>query len=109
MNCLFCSIAKKELNSSIVYETENVIAFDDIAKQAPVHVVIIPKDHITELDAVGSVLKDIFKAVWEVSKVKNVNESGFRVIMNKGRDAGQAIEHMHFHLLGGRSLKWPPG
>ena len=109
MSCIFCGIANKEIKSSIVHETVRVIAFDDIAPQAPVHVVIIPKKHILDVPGLENVLGDIFSAVDKVAEIKGVKDSGFRVVMNKGKDAGQAVDHVHFHLLGGRPLKWPPG
>ena len=109
MSCIFCKIANKEINSSIIHETEKIIAFDDIAPQAPVHVVIIPKSHILDVPGLKEVLGDIFSAVDKVAGIKGVKDSGFRVVMNKGKDAGQAVDHVHFHLLGGRPLKWPPG
>ena len=109
MSCIFCKIANKEIKSGIVHETENIIAFDDIAPQAPVHVVIIPKSHITEVSGLKDVLEDIFSAVDRVAEIKGVRDPGFRIVMNKGRDSGQAVDHLHFHLLGGRPLKWPPG
>jgi len=109
MSCIFCRIANKEINSSIVHESGAVIAFDDIAPQAPVHVVIIPKKHILDVSGLNEALDDIFSAVDKVAGIKGVRDSGFRVVMNKGKDAGQAVDHLHFHLLGGRPLKWPPG
>ena len=109
MSCIFCKIANKEIKSGIVHETENIIAFDDIAPQAPVHVVIIPKSHIMEVSGLNEVLEDIFSAVDRVAGIKGVRDTGFRIVMNKGRDSGQAVDHLHFHLLGGRPLKWPPG
>ena len=109
MSCIFCKIANKEIKSSIVHENEAVIAFDDIAPQAPVHVVIIPKKHMLDVSGLNEVLVDIFGAVDKVAGIKGLQDSGFRVVMNKGMSAGQAIDHMHFHLLGGRPLKWPPG
>ncbi|MFH1710304.1 MAG: histidine triad nucleotide-binding protein [bacterium] len=110
MSCIFCKIASKEIKSGSVYETDKVIAFDDIAPQAPVHVVVIPKEHVSGI-AAGSndVLAEIFKAICQISKIKGVQDNGYRVVINSGRDAGQAVEHLHFHLLGGRLLKWPPG
>ena len=109
MSCIFCKIAAKEIKSSIVHESGSMIAFDDIAPQAPVHVVVIPKNHITEIAGLKSLLGEIFAAIKEISKLKKVDGSGFRIVMNSGRDAGQAVDHLHFHLLGGRKLAWPPG
>jgi histidine triad (HIT) family protein len=109
MSCIFCKIANKEIKSNIVHESGNVIAFDDIAPQAPCHVVVVPKKHITEMNGLGGVMEEIFKVIDKVSKIKDVDEKGFRVVMNRGDDAGQAVDHLHFHVLGARSLKWPPG
>ena len=109
MSCIFCKIANKEIKSGIVYETDGVIAFDDIAPQAPVHVVIIPKEHVLSISGLEDVLPEIYKAIAETAKLKGVQDTGYRVVTNIGKDAGQAVEHLHFHLLGGRKLKWPPG
>jgi len=109
MNCIFCKIAKKELKSSVVLETENVFAFDDINPQAPVHVVVIPKAHILDITKLGPVLPEIFDVIAKVSAIKKIKSSGFRVVMNNGPDSGQAVPHLHFHVLGGRKLDWPPG
>lgn len=96
MNCIFCKIARKEVPASIVYEDDEIIAFDDINPRAPVHVLLIPKQHN----------KPVFfgDAVAAVARKKKVNGSGFRLIMNRGKDAHQEVDHIHFHLLGGRNL-----
>jgi histidine triad (HIT) family protein len=109
MSCIFCKIADKEIESSIVLETDRVIAFDDINPQAPVHVVIIPKQHILSISELKGALSEIFNAIDRVSEMKGVKGTGFRVVMNNGGDAGQAVPHLHYHVLGGRKLKWPPG
>jgi histidine triad (HIT) family protein len=109
MSCIFCRIAKKEIKSGIVHETKGVIAFDDVAPQAPVHVVVIPKEHIEDPAGLNDVLPEIFRCIVKVSEIKGVGEIGYRVVMNKGKDAGQAVSHLHFHVLGGRKLNWPPG
>ncbi len=109
MNCIFCKIANKEIKSNIVHETDRVIAFDDVAPQAPVHVVIIPKEHVLNSSGLNDVLPEIFNCIAKVSEIKGVRDSGYRVVMNIGKDAGQAVPHLHFHVLGGRKLKWPPG
>jgi histidine triad (HIT) family protein len=109
MNCIFCKIANKEVKSGIVHETQRVIAFDDVAPQAPVHVVIIPKEHVLSISGLNDVLPEIFNCIVKVSEIKGVRESGYRVVMNIGKDAGQAVPHLHFHILGGRKLSWPPG
>jgi histidine triad (HIT) family protein len=109
MNCIFCKIANKEIKSSVVFETKNVLAFDDINPQAPVHVVVIPKAHMLEIEELGAILPELFVVIGEVSEKKKIKGSGFRVVMNNGPDAGQAVPHLHFHVLGGRKLAWPPG
>lgn len=109
MNCIFCRIANKEIKSGVVHETGKVIAFDDVAPQAPVHVVVIPKGHIEDPSGLNDVLPEIFDCIVKVSEIKGLKDRGYRVVMNKGRDAGQAVSHLHFHVLGGRKLSWPPG
>jgi len=109
MSCIFCKIANKEVKSSIVHESENVIAFDDAVPQAPVHVVVMPKEHVLGLSGLNGILPEIFGAVEKVSEVKGVRDTGYRVVMNIGKDPGQAVSHLHFHVLGGRKLNWPPG
>lgn len=111
--CLFCRIAKGNIPSHKVYEDECVFAFKDINPQAPVHIVVIPKKHISGLDAVsnddegllGHIQYVIVKIVKQFPEMKN----GFRVINNCGYDGGQTIFHIHYHLLGGRVFGWPPG
>ena len=111
-DCLFCRIIKKELPSDIVYEDDDVLAFRDVKPQAPVHVLIIPKRHIASLadlteqdkDAMGHAM---FCAA-RLARDLGISE-GYRVVVNCGKDAGQSVFHIHMHLLGGRSLGWPPG
>ena len=111
MDCLFCRIANKQIPSSVVHEDNEVMAFNDIAPQAPVHVLVIPKKHVAsvdELEGMG-VVKDLFAVMKKIAREKGIDRSGYRIVVNHGRDAGQAVPHLHFHLLGGRSLAWPPG
>lgn len=112
MDCIFCKIANKEIPSSIVYETDDIIAFNDIAPQAPVHIVIIPKAHIGSPADITKENCDIagkmFLAASEIAKQLKL-EKGFRVVANCGEDGGQTVGHMHFHLLAMRNLGWPPG
>ena len=112
MDCLFCKIAAGEIPSDKVYETEDVYAFYDIAPQAPVHVVIIPKQHIASPAEITAENSDIagkmFLAAAEIAKELNL-EKGYRVVSNCGEDGGQTVQHLHFHLLAKRSLAWPPG
>ena len=109
--CIFCKIVKKEIPSSIVYEDDKVLAFNDVAPQAPVHVLIIPKAHVASLAEVQdhSLLCDIFQVVNRIAAEKGIAKTGFRTVINNGRAAGQAVDHLHIHLLGGRDFSWPPG
>ena len=108
MDCIFCGIAKKEIPAKIVYEGENVIAFEDIQPKAPVHIVIIPKKHIPTVLELKQEDKElvgqIFLTVPKIAEIKKVSESGYRIVLNKGKDAGQTVDHLHFHLLGGKTL-----
>ena len=111
-NCLFCKIAAGQIPSKIVYQDDDVVVFEDINPQAPHHVLIIPRRHITSVSdltaADGPVLASIFMVAQKVASDLNL-EHGYRVVANIGPDAGQAVFHLHFHLLGGRKLRWPPG
>ena len=113
MDCLFCKIIAGEVPSTKVYEDEYVYAFLDISPQAPEHVVIVPKEHIAsanEINAENSaLLAKIFEAVPKVAKERGIAEDGYRVVNNCGVMGGQTVGHLHFHLLGGRNLGWPPG
>jgi histidine triad (HIT) family protein len=112
MGCLFCKIAAKELDSETVYESDRVVAFKDINPAAPVHVLVIPKEHIVsahELDAShAETITEMFEAISKVATEQGVDE-GYRVVTNIGGEAGQSVFHLHWHLLGGRQLSWPPG
>jgi len=106
-NCIFCMIARGDLEAKRVYEDDEVIAFDDIAPQAPVHTLIIPKKHYTDLSSEEipeSLMSAICKSVREVAKIKGVDTSGYRVIINNGRDANQTVQHLHVHVMGGRQM-----
>ena len=110
--CIFCKIASKELKSEIVYEDDEVVAFKDINPQAPVHILIIPRKHIEKIsDMEESDIPLIGKLFFVASKIaKELNlEDGYRLVINNGRNAGQAVFHIHLHLLGGRKFSWPPG
>jgi histidine triad (HIT) family protein len=110
--CLFCKIAAGEIPASRVYEDDKVIAFHDIDKKAPVHVLIIPKKHIASVSETAEQDMDIFAHIMGVAK-KLADEfdlsDGFRIVVNTGKNGGQSVPHLHFHLLGGRALAWPPG
>ena len=111
--CIFCKIAAGEIPSSKVYEDDLILAFNDIEPQAPVHVIIIPKEHITSANEItsknSSVIAHIFETIPKIAKELGVSESGYRVINNCGADGGQTVEHIHFHLTGGRQFGWPAG
>ena len=111
-NCLFCKIAAGQIPSKIVYQDDDVVVFEDINPQAPQHVLIIPRRHIASVSdltaADGTVLASIFLAAQKVARDLNL-ERGYRLVTNSGPDGGQAVFHLHFHLLGGRKLGWPPG
>lgn len=112
MDCLFCKIIKGEIPSTKVYEDEYVLAFKDIDPQAPFHAVVIPKQHFVsaaEINSDNSVyVSKIFEAISKIAKDNNL-DSGFRVVTNCGKDGGQTVGHLHYHLLAGRRLHWPPG
>lgn len=112
-DCVFCMIRDKKIPSQIVYEDDELIAFNDINPEAPVHVLIIPKKHISSVmkieDGDAKLLSSIFNVAKKLAKEFNIAESGFRIVTNCGKDGGQSVDHMHFHLLGGRAMQWPPG
>jgi len=111
--CLFCKIARKEIPSKIVYEDEDTVAFEDIKPQAPLHVLIIPRRHIAKIsdltDADALIAGKLSVAAKKVAAARGLDESGYRIVLNCNRDAGQEVFHIHAHLLGGRKFAWPPG
>ncbi|MBQ3563174.1 MAG: histidine triad nucleotide-binding protein [Clostridia bacterium] len=112
MDCLFCKIVSGEIPSTKIYEDETVYAFADIAPQAPFHAVIVPKMHIKCADEITEensfVVAKIFEAAAKIAKAENL-EKGYRIVNNCGEEGGQTVGHLHFHLLAGRMLAWPPG
>jgi histidine triad (HIT) family protein len=112
MGCLFCRIAAKELDSETVYESDRVLAFKDINPAAPVHVLVIPKEHIGSAHDLrpshAETIGEMFEAISKIATEHGVDE-GYRVVTNIGGDAGQSVLHLHWHLIGGRRLSWPPG
>ena len=113
MDCIFCKIVNKEIPSSVVYEDDKVLAFHDLNKEAPVHVLIIPKKHISSLNDIkpedGELIGYIMLKAKELAKELGVDESGYRIVNNTGKEGGQTVGHLHYHLLGGRHMQWPPG
>ena len=112
-DCLFCKIIKGEIPSTKVYEDEMVYAFNDIDPQAPVHVIIIPKEHICCANAITAEnskhIAAVFEAAAKIAKQLGIDEDGYRIVNNCGAAAGQTVFHIHFHLMGGREFGWPAG
>lgn len=112
-DCIFCKIVKKDIPARIVYEDDLIIAFDDINPQAPVHTLIIPRDHYASLNDIPVERRDllghIMDKVREVAALKGIAETGYRTVLNTGKNSGQDVFHIHFHVLGGRRMSWPPG
>lgn len=112
-NCLFCKIAAGEIPSKIVYQDQDVVIFEDINPQAPHHVLLIPRRHIASMTDLtmedGPILASLFTTAAKVARDLGFSEGGYRFVTNVGPDAGQSVFHLHFHLLGGRKLGWPPG
>jgi histidine triad (HIT) family protein len=110
---IFEKIAAREIPARIVYETDEFFAFHDVNPQAPVHVLIVPKRVIPRIAAAteedAALLGRMLAATGEIARTVGVAESGFRIVINNGRDAGESVPHLHMHLLGGRNLTWPPG
>lgn len=113
MDCIFCKIVQQELPAKIVYQDDKVIAFDDLYPKAPIHKLIIPRKHIAtlnDLEASDAPLTGhLFYVAQQLAKQDGIAEAGYRVVMNCNAAAGQAVFHIHLHLLGGRDLNWPPG
>lgn len=111
--CLFCSIVNGEMKADIVYEDAHVMAFNDISPQAPVHVLIIPREHIESFQHIeigkNNVMDYVVKAAQHIAAQKGLDKDGYRIVTNHGKRAGQSVFHLHFHLLGGRDMQWPPG
>ena len=114
MDCLFCKITGGEIPSKFIYEDESVVAFRDINPQAPQHILIVPRKHIESINAFEDDDKDLaahilVDVIPKLAKDLKIAESGYRVVINTGKDGGQTVPHIHFHILGGRSMQWPPG
>jgi histidine triad (HIT) family protein len=112
MSCLFCKIASGEIPSTAVYQDDRAYAFADINPRAPVHVLIVPREHIDSLAEAsadeGALLGHLFWVAAEIARNKGLAK-GYRVVVNTGEDGGQTVDHLHLHLLGGRQMTWPPG
>lgn len=112
-DCIFCKIIKGEIPCEKIYEDDIVLSFKDISPGAPSHVLIIPKKHISSLNEVtdedSKIVAHVFIVLKEIVKKLGINETGYRIVSNCGEQGGQTVEHIHFHVLGGRTLQWPPG
>jgi len=112
-DCLFCRIARKEVPAKLVAEDEHSVAFRDINPQAPVHVVVIPREHVASLDAArardAETIGRLSLMAAEIARSEGISDTGYRTVMNTNAAAGQTVFHLHLHLLGGRSMHWPPG
>lgn len=112
-DCLFCRVAAKTIPAKVLHEDDHTLAFDDIHPQAPVHTLVIPKRHVASIQDLGesdqALLAQLLLTCTKVAKDKGLADSGFRLVANSGRHGGQTVFHLHFHVLGGRHMAWPPG
>ena len=111
--CLFCKIINREIHATIVYEDDRIVAFNDVNPQAPTHVLIVPKRHIASLNDLtpgdDQIVGELARRAAAIARERGIAASGYRTVFNTNREAGQTVFHIHLHLLGGRSMKWPPG
>ena len=112
-DCLFCRIVEKKIPAKVVYEDDQILAFDDVNPRAPVHTLVIPKQHVASVQDLGesdrTLLAQLLLACTKVARHKGLADPGFRLVVNTGRDGGQTVFHLHLHVLGGRHMAWPPG
>jgi histidine triad (HIT) family protein len=109
-NCIFCKIIEGDIESDIIYKDREITAFKDADPQAPVHVLIVPREHIATVnDASPQIVAKCTEAAKKIAKNLNIAQSGYRIVINCNKDGGQEVDHLHVHLLGGRKLGWPPG
>jgi len=111
--CIFCKIANREIPAEILRETDRVVAFRDLDPKAPTHILLIPKEHVVSIaeieDGHADMLADIVRSATHLARTEGVDDGGWRLVTNVGSDAGQSVFHLHFHMLGGRVMQWPPG
>jgi histidine triad (HIT) family protein len=112
-DCLFCGIAAGQIPATIVVDGKRAVAFRDLNPQAPTHVLVVPRDHFSDVAALAAagdgLLDEVVGVAREVADAEGIEASGYRVVFNTGRDAGQTVGHVHAHVLGGRPMTWPPG
>jgi len=110
-DCIFCRIARREIPSNIVYESDDCVAFRDVNPQAPVHILVVPREHVPSLSETSdaSLVGRLSIVAAELAKKEGIADSGYRTVINTNSDAGQTVFHIHLHLLGGRPMGWPPG
>jgi histidine triad (HIT) family protein len=112
-DCLFCKIADHTIPSKIVFENDQVVAFEDINPQAPTHILVVPRKHVPTLNDVSpddqNLLGTVLMAAVQIANDRKIGSSGYRLVWNTNRGAGQSVFHIHLHLLGGRTMAWPPG
>ncbi|HWR30415.1 MAG TPA: histidine triad nucleotide-binding protein [Negativicutes bacterium] len=112
-DCIFCKIASGAIPVKIIYEDEHLVAFPDINPVAPVHVLVIPRKHLGSIAEAGpaddALLGHVMLSLPKIAAQLGVADAGFRVVMNTGKDGGQSVQHLHWHILGGRFMEWPPG
>jgi diadenosine tetraphosphate (Ap4A) HIT family hydrolase len=112
-NCLFCNIIEKKIPAKIVHEDEHSIAFEDINPKAPVHTLIVPKKHISDIHSITvmdrEIIGHLFFVAKDIATKRGLDKGGYRMVINNGHDAGQSVFHIHLHLLAGRKFAWPPG
>jgi len=112
-DCLFCKIINRDIPASVLYEDDSVLAFSDVNPQAPTHILLVPKRHISSLNDLtpedDQLVGELIRRATAIATARGIATSGFRTVFNTNRDAGQTVFHIHLHLLGGRSMHWPPG
>ena len=112
-DCLFCGIVEGKVKANVVYQDDAAVAFKDIGPKAPVHILIVPRKHIASVSDIAeqdrALIGQIFQVAAKLAREQGIADSGYRVVVNSGADAGQSVFHLHYHLLGGRQMSWPPG
>jgi len=111
--CLFCRIISREIQATIVYEDDQIVAFNDINPQGPTHVLVVPRRHIATLNDLtpddDPLVGELARRAAAIAKQRGISAGGYRTVFNTNRDAGQTVFHIHLHLMGGRTMHWPPG